>query len=138
MGKKTKPVVFIKKRGEQNRNKRRGKRGRTKSQRGKIQRKGNDQKQSCYKCRNPFGPGHFQKFPAKDKICKKCTKRGHYARLCNSSNVNANTEEQDPDQPIQDTDKAACVNYLQVGDKIPGWELIHPEVRSVNVVNFHE
>ena len=59
-----------------------------------------------------------------------------YARLCNFSNVNAITEEHDPDQPIQDTYKANCVDYLQVWDVIPEWELIHPDDRSVNVVNY--
>ena len=71
MGIKTEPVAIFQKRRDQNRNNRRGNRGRLQSQRDNIQRQGNDQKQSCYKCGNPFGPGHLQQCPAKDKICNK-------------------------------------------------------------------
>ena len=40
----------------------------------------NTQKQ-CYKCGNPYGPNHLQSCPAKDKICSKCAKRGHFANV---------------------------------------------------------
>ena len=116
IGIKTEPVGFIQKRGESYRNNRRGNRGQGQSQRGNSQRQGNDRKQSCFKCGNPFGPGHLQQCPDKDKICNKCTKMGHYAKLCNSSNVKAIMEE----QTIQDTDIAVYVDYLQAGDVVPG------------------
>ena len=139
-GIKSEPVGFIQRRGGVSyRNNRRGNnRGRGQPQRGNSQRQDRDRKQSCFKCGNPFGPGHLQQCPAKDKICNKCTKRGHYARLCNSSNVNAISEETDPELNMQDTDIAAYVDYLQAGDVIPGWELVHPDDNSVNAVNFHE
>ena len=41
----------------------------------------NTQKQ-CYKCSNQFGQNHLQSCPAKDKICSKCAKRGHFAKVC--------------------------------------------------------
>ena len=69
---------------------------------------------------------------------KICNKRGHYARLCNSSNVNAISEEPDSEQNLQDTDIAAYIDYLQAGDVVPGWEFIHPDDNSVNAVSFHE
>ena len=138
-GIKSEPVGFIQKRGgDSYRNNRRGNRGRGQPQRGTSQRQGSDRKQFCFKCGNPFGPGHLQQCPAKDKICNKCTKRGHYARLRNSSNVNAISEEQDPQLNLQDTDITAYVDYLQAGDVVPGWDLIHPNDHSVNAVSFQE
>ena len=139
-GIKTEPVGFIQRRGgDPYRNNRRGNnRGRGQPQRGSSQRPDRDQKQSCFKCGNPFGPSHLQQCPARDKICNKCTKRGHYARLCKSTNVNAISEETNPEVNIQDTDIAAYVDYLQAGDIAPGWELIHPEDNSVNAVHFEE
>ena len=126
-GIKSEPVGFIQKRGgDSYRNNRRGNRGRGQPQRGTSQRQGSDRMQSCFKCGNPFGPGHLQQCPAKDKICNKCTKRGHYARLCSSSNVNAISEEQDPEIILQDTDISAYVDYLQAGDVVSGWDLTHP------------
>ena len=42
----------------------------------------------------------YNKFPAKDKICSKCAKRGHFAESCRSGSVSylgdrKNEEEQD-------------------------------------------
>ena len=74
--------------------------------------------------------------PVKDKICNKCTKRGHYARLCKSSNVNAIQDNQTSDQIAQDTDVAAYVNYMQAGNLIPGCELVHPDDSTTNTVRF--
>ena len=47
----------------------------------------NIQKQ-CYQVGNQFGQNHLQSCPAKDKICSKCAKRGHFAKVCRSGNVN--------------------------------------------------
>ena len=69
---------------------------------------------------------------------KICNKRGHYARLCNSSNINAVSEKPDPKQNLQDTDIAAYVDFLQAGDVVPGWEFIHRDDNSVNAMSFHE
>ena len=139
-GIKTEPVGFIQRRGgDPYRNNRRGNNsGRGQTQRGSSQRQNRDRKQSCFKCGNPFGPGHLQQCPAKDKICNKCTKRGHYARLCNSSNVNAISEEANLEANVQDTNIAAYVDYLQAGDVVPGWEFINPDDNSVNAVHYEE
>ena len=83
-------------------------------------------------------PDIFNNARQKIKSAKKCTKRGHYARLCNSSNVNAISEEQDPELNLQDTYITAYVDYLQAGDVVPGWDLIHPNDHSVNAVSFQE
>ena len=39
---------------------------------------------------------------------------------------------------MQDTDITAYVDYLQAGDVVPGWDLIHPNDHSVNAVSFQE
>ena len=39
------------------------------------------------KCGSQYGPNHLQSCPAKDKICSKCPKRGHFAKFCRSTNV---------------------------------------------------
>ena len=95
-----------------------------------------NKKQQCFKCGNPFGPGHLQQCPAKDKICKKYTKRGHYSRLCKSSEVNAIQEDYTAEQISQVTDVSAYVNYMQAGDLIPGWELVHPDDSTTNSIRF--
>ena len=47
---------------------------------------------SCYRCGKT--PAHDrQRCPAKDAICKKCGKRGHYQRVCKSANVGVVDEE---------------------------------------------
>ena len=38
-----------------------------------------------YRCSKQFGPNHLQSCPA--KICLKYAKRGHFAKLCRSTNV---------------------------------------------------
>ena len=60
---KSEPVGFIAKRNNNNNNRypSRGGRQRQQSQqqRGYAQRQPTDQKQQCFKCGNPFGPGHL-------------------------------------------------------------------------------
>ena len=46
----------------------------------------NSQKQ-CYKCGNQYVQNHFLSCPAQDKICSKCAKRGHFAKVCRSTHV---------------------------------------------------
>ena len=136
---KTEPVGFITKRGNNNNNRysSRGERQRqSQKQRGNPQRPSTEQKQQRFKCGNLFGPGHLQQCPAKDKICNKCTKRGHYARLCKPSEVNAIQEDQTAEQISQDTDVAAYVNYMQAGDLIPDWALVHPDDSTTNAIRF--
>ena len=41
---------------------------------------------------------HLQSCPAKDKICSKCAKRGHFAKVCRSTNVNYLGTRQDEQQ----------------------------------------
>ena len=135
---KTEPVGFITKRGNNNNrySSRVGRQRQSQQQRGNLHRHSTEQKQQCFKCGNPFGPGHLQQCPAKDKICNKCTKRGHYARLCRSSEVKAIQDDQSTEQKSQDTDVAAYVNYMQAGDLIPGWELVHPDDSTTNTNRF--
>ena len=74
--------------------------------------------------------------PARDKICNKCTKRGHFAKLCKSSGVKVIQENIPQQQDLQETDMTTYVDYLQAGDIIPGWELVHPDDTSTNWIKF--
>ena len=135
---KTEPVGFIQRKGNiNNRYPTRGWRGRQlQQQRGNLQRQSTEQKQQYFKCGNPFGPGHLQQCHARDKICNKCTKRCHYARLSKSSDVNAIEDDQTSWLSLQDTDVAAYVNYLQAGNLIPGWEIVHPDDSTTDSIQF--
>ena len=51
----------------------------------------------CYKCGKPFNLNHLQSCSARDKICTKDAKRGHFAKLSRSDHVNFlqnNTEDE--------------------------------------------
>ena len=41
-----------------------------------------------YKCGNQYNQNQLKSCPAKDKICSNCAKRGHFAKVCRSTNVN--------------------------------------------------
>ena len=117
---KSEPVNFVQKRGGYKSQPRRGR-----SQGGMTSRNNTDrpsQIKACFKCGNAFSANHLAQCPARDKICNKCTKRRHLAKLCKSSEVNA----------TQESDMAVYVNYLQAGYIIPGWELIHSDDTSTN------
>ena len=45
-------------------------------------------KKTMHKNGNPFSPNHFQSCPARDKVCTKCPKRAHFAKVCRSNHVN--------------------------------------------------
>ena len=45
-------------------------------------------KNNVTKCGKLYGQNHLQSCPAKDKICSICAKRGHFAKLCRSTNAN--------------------------------------------------
>ena len=45
----------------------------------------------CYFCRNKFFPNHKQSCPARYVTCRKCSKKSHFAKCCDSKNV-ANVE----------------------------------------------
>ena len=47
--------------------------------------KGNNEKsKSCYFCGNRFSANHKQSCPARNVTCKNCSKKGHFAKCCNS------------------------------------------------------
>ena len=80
----------------------------------------------CFKCGNQYGPNHLQSCPAKDKICSKCAKRGHFAKVCCcSTNVNylGNTNEEQQEETENestrtDTDPLAYAEFITNND----WE----------------
>ena len=41
--------------------------------------------QNCYKYGRNFRPNRLQSCPAKDKVCSKSAKRGHFAKVCRST-----------------------------------------------------
>ena len=115
---KQEPVHYVNTRGRQNQqnnqNSQRGRggfRGRpypggSQNTKGQQQQRNTISRQ-CYKCGNQYDPNHLQSCPAKDKICSKCAKRGHFAKVCRSTNVNylGNTnEEQLEETEIESTE----------------------------------
>ena len=104
---KQEPVHYVNTRGRQNQqNNQHSQRGRggfrgrpypggSQNKKGQQQQR-NTKSRQCYKCGNQYDPNHLQSCPAKDKICSKCAKRGHFAKVCRSTNVNylGNTNEE--------------------------------------------
>ena len=83
-------------------------------------------KQFC-KFGNSFGTNHLQLCPARDKICTKCAKCGHFAKVCFSDQVNflQNNEEDDQQkenesqhQENNDNDPVAFADFTSRN----GWE----------------
>ena len=117
---KQEPIHYVKTRGRQNQqykqNNQRGRggfRGRpyprgSQNTRGQqYQQQRNTNSKHCFKCGNHYGPNHLQSCPAKDKICSKCAKRGHFAKVCRSTNVNYQgnkNEEQQEEPEIESTE----------------------------------
>ena len=131
---KSEPINFVQRRGGYKSQTRGGR-----SRGGMLSRNRNDRSaetKDCFKCGNAFSANHLAKCPALDKIRNKCTKRGHFAKLCKSREVNAIQENVPQQQYPHETDMTAYVNYLQAGDFIPGWELIHPDDTSTNWIKF--
>ena len=131
---KSEPLNFVQRRGGYKSQPRGGR-----SREGTTPRNNTDksgQNKDCFRCGNSFSANHLAKCPARDKICNKCTKRGHFARPCRSTQVKAIQEDIPQQQDLQETDMTAYVNYLEAGDIIPGWELIHPDDTSTNWINF--
>ena len=90
-----------------------------------YQQERNTSSKQCFKCGNQYGPNHLQSCPTKDKICSKCTKRGHFAKVCRSTNVNylGNTneeqqEETETESTRTDTDPVAYAEFTTNN----GWE----------------
>ena len=116
---KQEPIHYVNTRGRQNQqynqNNQRGRgefRGRpyprgSQNTRGQqYQQQRNRNSKQCFKCGNQNGPNHLQSCPAKDKVCSKCPKRGQFAKVCCSTNVNylGNTnEEQQKETEIEST-----------------------------------
>ena len=131
---KSEPVNFVQRRGGYRSQPRGGRSRGVTTSRNNTEKSG--QKKDCFKCGNAFSANHLAQCPVRDKNCKKRTKRGHFARLCKSSQINAIQESIPQQQDLQDTEMNACVNYLQAGDIIPGWEVIHPDDTSTNWIYF--
>ena len=135
---KQEPIHYVNTRGRQNQqynqNNQRGRggfRGRpyprgsqnTRGQQNQQQR--NTNSKQCLKCGNQYGLNHLQSCPAKDKICLKCAKCGHFAKVCRSTNVNylENTnEEQQEETEIESTEmNTDPVAYAEFTTN-KGWE----------------
>ena len=93
---KREPVNYINTRGRanysniQNTQRGRGTRGRTfqresQNTRGQQRATNTGSQKQCYKCGNQYNQNHLKSCPAKDKICAKCAKRGHFAKVCRST-----------------------------------------------------
>ena len=64
----------------------------------------------CYKCGNQYNQAHLQYCPAKDKLCSKCAKRGHFGKVCRSTNVNCSGNRQDEQQEVKETESLETEN----------------------------
>ena len=62
-------------------------------------------KKQCYKCGNHYGQNHLQSCPAKDMICSKCTKRGHFSKICQSTNFNYLEDRHEEQQEKVETER---------------------------------
>ena len=47
----------------------------------------NEKAKLCYFCGNRFSANHKQSCPARNVTCRNCSKKGHFAKCCNSKNV---------------------------------------------------
>ena len=63
-----------------------------------------------YKCGNQCNQNHLQPCPARDKICSNCAKRGHFAKVCRSTNVNYLGNRQDEQQEEIETESLETEN----------------------------
>ena len=75
-----------------------------KTQRGQQRNNNTNSSKQCYKCGNQYNQNHLQSCPAKDKFCSKCAKRGHFAKVCRSTNVNYLGNRQDEQQEEIETE----------------------------------
>ena len=87
-----------------------------------------------YKCGNQCNQNHLQTCPAKDKIFAKCAKRGHFAKVCRSTQVNY-LEDTQVDQPEElDTEILETENDPVAFAKFSssnGWDDYHLDNFSV-------
>ena len=98
----------------------------------------NTQKQ-CYKCGDLFGQNHLQSYPAKEKICSKCVKRGDFAIVCRSGNVNYmedrnNDEEQEETESESQGTELDPVAFADFTSK-DGWGEHHVDNFSVRAIS---
>ena len=104
-----------------------------------YQQQRNTNSKQCFKCGNQYGPNHLQSCPAKDKICSKCAKRGRFAKVCRSTNVNylGNTnEEQQKETELEstemNTDPVAYAEFITNN----GWE--NYQIHDFSVIAISE
>ena len=83
----------------------------TKNTRGQQRNKNANTSKQCYKCGNQNNQIHLQSCPAKDKIGSKCVKRGRFAKVCRSTNVNYLGNQQDEQQEEIETDSLEIENF---------------------------
>ena len=118
---KQEPVNYINTRGcanysiNQNTQRGRGARGRpfqrwSQNNRGQPRATNTGNQKQCYKCGNQYNQNHLQTCPAKDKICAKCAKRGHFAKVCRSTQVNYLEDTQIDQQEELDTESLETEN----------------------------
>ena len=78
--------------------------------RGQDRNSNTNSSKQCYKCKNQYNQNHLQSCPAKDKICSKCAKRGHFAKVCRSTNVKHLGTRQDEQQEEIETESLETEN----------------------------
>ena len=78
--------------------------------RGQQRKNNTNSSKQCYKGGNQYNQNHLQSYLAKDKICSKCAKRGHFAKVCRSTNVNYLGTREDEQQEELETESLETEN----------------------------
>ena len=90
-----------------------------------------DQNKPCYFCGNPFSLEHRRSCPAREATCNACKKKGHFAKVCNTTRRRVNmvqNEEMATDQEC---------NLIEVnGDSEPEYGVMAIGVVQINNVEL--